>query len=29
MASVATAMREDGDFSGLRGGSRVDGWLGG
>jgi 2-methylisocitrate lyase-like PEP mutase family enzyme len=29
MAAVATAMREDGDFSGLRGGSRVAGWLGG
>jgi hypothetical protein len=26
---VAAAMREDGDFSGLRGGSRVEEWLGG
>ncbi len=26
-AGVATAMRDDGDFSGLRGGSRVAGWL--
>jgi 2-methylisocitrate lyase-like PEP mutase family enzyme len=29
MAGVATAMRDDGDFSGLRGGARVAGWLGG
>ncbi len=27
-AAVATAMRDDGDFSGLRGGDRVAGWLG-
>ena len=29
MAEVATQMLDDGDLSGLRGGGRVAGWLGG
>jgi 2-methylisocitrate lyase-like PEP mutase family enzyme len=29
MGEIATGMRDDGDLSGLRGGSRVAGWLGG